>query len=171
LDWKDIFAGLAWVTSLGSLAISFSAFRRAGRENEPILWLELEPFDRQPDWWFVTVRLRNRFPYFLTATKLKLVGPIIGGVSSYNGPLIGVDDRFTLPNEVWDARIVTRLDERQLAELTPPLGEGEDHSIGIIAFLPVRRWLPRSLKLRLSFRAQTADPKTLHYTVRTRIPS
>jgi hypothetical protein len=171
LDWKDFFSGLAWLTALGSLAISFLAYRRAGRENEPILWLELEQFDRQPDWWYVTVRLSNRFPYFLTPTKLKLVGPFRGSVSSYIGPLIGVDGRFTLPKEVWDAPFVVALNEQQLAELTPQLGEGEDHSIEIIINLPYRRWLAGTLKLRLSFREHTADPKTLHYTIRSRIPT
>lgn len=130
-----LIASLALLCSLVSIAIACLAYRRAGAIDVAVE-LNIERVLAHPDWWFVTVSLRNRSAISLIPIQIRLSRPRSARLSAYLGAILGEKDERRLPEAVRTAPLLKSIGEQDLARIIRSFAPGEEDKFNIIVFVP-----------------------------------
>ena len=152
----DILASLAVLISLVSVVISYLAYRRSAA-IDVIVWLDIEGFPADPEWWLVSVHLRNRSAISLIPTRVRVSRPRSARLSTLLGPIVGEKNQRKLPEAVRTSPLVKSIGENDLTKLTRSFAPDSDSEHAFIIFVP--KYTSRLLSVDISVRRHDETQK------------
>jgi hypothetical protein len=160
-------ASAALLISLVSIVIACLAYRRAGA-TDVIVWLQIEQFVTNPEWWFVSVRLKNRSAISLIPTRVRVSRPRSARLSAYLGPVAGESDQRQLPEAVRTSPLVKSIGERDLTKLTRSIAPDTEDECGVIIFVP--KHTSRLLSVEITVRRHDGSQKLETFSAQAYLP-
>ena len=146
---SDLVATIALICSMVSLIVAWLAYRRSA--FDVIVELQVEHFYADPNWWFVTMSVRNRSGMSLTPTQLRLSRPRSARLSAYMGDVAGHRDSRQLPEGIGNAPLLKSIGEQDLsAKLIRSFAPSGADEFSVIVFVPKRT--SRLLSVELTVR-------------------
>jgi hypothetical protein len=162
----DLIASLALLCSLVSMVVAFLAYRRT-TAIDVVADLQIDRFASHPDWWLVTVSLRNRSAISLTPTELRVSRPRSARLSGYLGPMTGQEDTKQMPEAVRTAPLLKSIGEHDLAKLTRSFAPDETDELAVVTFVP--KSTSRLMSLEITVRRQDTQ-KSETYSAQAYLP-
>ena len=163
---SDVVASLALLLSLVSLFLAVLAYRRA-RAVDVVMELRVEHFALHPQWWLVTVCVRNRSQISLIPTQFRLSRPRSARLSSYLGPVSGQVDARRLPEGTVTAPLLKSIGEQDITKVIRYFAPSGDDELAVYVFVP--KTTSRLLSVEMTVRMHDSQ-RTETYSAQTYLP-